>query len=157
MSVCANIAGDSSAYLFFLRVRAIYLRSSFITLGFGALWLCLVAMHIVPAVTAHPSQSVSILATFENLIDIHLAQLSEYNYCKLGHAQLPIVSIFVYDTLVWLAITHRLAADSWTGSSWRSRFLSIIHGEGLHSLSRALMRSGQFYYLCASIARAFRT
>ena len=103
-------------------------------------------MHIVPAVTARPSQFTIILTAFENSVDICLAQLPEYNYCKLGHAQLPIVAIFVYDTLIWLAITYRLAADSWTGSSWRARFLSVIHGAGLYSLSKALMRSGQLYY-----------
>ena len=59
----------------------------------------------------------------------------------------PITSIFVYDTLIILAISYRLAADAVTGASWHSRLLSIIQGKGLYSLSKLLMRSGQLYYM----------
>lgn len=57
-------------------------------------------------------------------------------------------SIFVYDTLIILAVSYRLAADAVTGASWHSRLLSVIQGKGLYSLSKSLMRSGQLYYMC---------
>ncbi|KAF7965084.1 hypothetical protein HWV62_45755, partial [Athelia sp. TMB] len=53
----------------------------------------------------------------------------------------------VNDTLVFLAISYRLAADAGGERSWRARCKSIVSGKGLLRLSRALMQSGQKYYL----------
>ncbi|KZP13846.1 hypothetical protein FIBSPDRAFT_868975 [Athelia psychrophila] len=55
--------------------------------------------------------------------------------------------IFVHDTMVFLAISYRLAADAVAAGDWRSRVRSIATGKGLFSLSRSLMKGGQLYYL----------
>ena len=77
----------------------------------------------------------------------HLTGTPECSGLTKESIMLSSTSIFVYDTLVILAIPYRLVADAVIGDSWRSRFLSVIYGKGLLSLSRALLRSGQFYYL----------
>lgn len=83
------------------------------------------------------------------------AQIYGFTVCTTRYSELPIVSIFVYDTLVCLAISYRLAANSMTGPNLRSRLMSIISGEGLYSLSKSLMRSGQLYYLYVRRFRNF--
>lgn len=47
----------SSGLLFLLRVRAVYLQSSRITLVFGTLWFITVSLGIFADTTMHPSQS----------------------------------------------------------------------------------------------------
>lgn len=69
--------------------------------------------------------------------------------------QLPSIVATVSDTLVFLAITYRLAADAATDATLGARVRTVLRGRGLYSLSRALMQSGQRYYLCVPIhARA---
>ena len=81
---------------------------------------------------------------------VHLAHLvGKLDCSRLNNESvaLPSTSIFVYDTLVILVVSYRLVADAVIGDSWRSRFLSVMTGKGLFSLSRALLKTGQFYYL----------
>ncbi|KZP06556.1 hypothetical protein FIBSPDRAFT_876448, partial [Athelia psychrophila] len=56
-----------------------------------------------------------------------------------------------HDTMVFLAISYRLAADAVTAGDWRSRVRSIATGKGLFSLSRSLMKGGQLYYLATTV------
>lgn len=57
------------------------------------------------------------------------------------------IAAFANDSLVFVAISYRLAADAASAGTWRCRVLSVIRGEGLYSLSRTLMKSGQLFYL----------
>ncbi|KAF7973491.1 hypothetical protein HWV62_14986 [Athelia sp. TMB] len=98
VEICGNISGDASAYLFLLRVRAVYFKSQYVTLAFGTLWATMAAMQILASASLVPT------------------------------------------------------ANSMTGPNLRSRLMSIISGEGLYSLSKSLMRSGQLYYLTTIIA-----
>lgn len=59
----------------------------------------------------------------------------------------PSLLTAVNDTLVFLAISYRMMRFSLTGSSWKARAKSLLWGEGLNHFSRALLRSGQAYYL----------
>lgn len=63
---------------------------------------------------------------------------------------MPSTSAFVYDTLIFIAISFRLATNAVTEKhGWRSRALSITTGQGLFNFSKSLMIHGQLYYLCA--------
>lgn len=53
----------------------------------------------------------------------------------------------INDTLVFLAISYRLAGDAATERSWWARIKSFVKGDGLYSLSRSILQSGQVYYL----------
>lgn len=60
----------------------------------------------------------------------------------------PGVAAFVFDTLVFLAISTRLAVNAATfKNGCYSVVIQIVNGKGLYHLSRALMRSGLLYYL----------
>ncbi|KZP25926.1 hypothetical protein FIBSPDRAFT_855214, partial [Athelia psychrophila] len=131
----SSVAAIATSFLFFLRVRAVYLQSRTITILFGALLV----------VTA----SVGIGFT---ALEMRGAGRVPYTaYCTVKHNSVPVTMIFVNDTMVFLAISYRLAADAVTAGDWRSRVRSIVTGEGLFSLSRVLMKSSQLYYLATTV------
>ncbi|KZP26067.1 hypothetical protein FIBSPDRAFT_1041121 [Athelia psychrophila] len=132
--VCSTVGVASTSYLFFLRVRAVYSQSKNITALFGALWFATTVLSIATnALEALGAERIPFTA-----------------YCtetSVKFDSLPSISTFVHDTIVFLAISYRLAADSMAADDWRSRLLSITTGKGLLSFSRSLMRHGQLYYL----------
>lgn len=63
----------------------------------------------------------------------------------------PTMLATIYDTLVFLAISYRIVSYSnLEGASWRARSRSFFRGNGLYSLSKALLQSGQVYYMSVS-------
>ncbi|KZP26073.1 hypothetical protein FIBSPDRAFT_1041124 [Athelia psychrophila] len=131
------VAIASTSFLFFLRVRAVYLQSRAITILFGALWV----------VTA------SIGIGFATLEVRGAERVPHTPYCTntaIKYNFIPLTMTFILDTMVFLAISYRLAADTVTAGDWRSCVLSVVTGKGLFSISRSLMKGGQLYYFCWS-------
>jgi hypothetical protein len=64
-----------------------------------------------------------------------------------SYTLVPVIMTALNDTLVYIAISYRLATISMVSSTWRARAKSFFTGEGLHHLSKALLESGQVYYL----------
>lgn len=56
IAVWAGVTGAATTYLFFLRVRAVYLESRRVTVLFGALWLATQAMLSLASATIRPGQ-----------------------------------------------------------------------------------------------------
>ncbi|KZP07984.1 hypothetical protein FIBSPDRAFT_840687 [Athelia psychrophila] len=132
LAVCAATRAVCTSFLFLLRVRAVYLRSTVVTALFSILWLATVALN---------------LFTYAS---IRAGPQTGTHFCtgsQVHHTTYPSISSFVFDTLVFVAISYRLAADAATEQSWRARLLSVVTGKGLFSISRVLMTSGQLYYL----------
>ncbi|KAF7981507.1 hypothetical protein HWV62_33065 [Athelia sp. TMB] len=134
--VCTVLAMMSTATLFFLRVRAVYLRSRTVTTVFGALWLVTLG---------------TVLFQASELNSVHIAHTNKCAPIKNEYLELPSIVTTVSDTLVFLAITYRLAADAVTEDTFREWVRTILHGRGLYSLSKALMQSGQCYYLASIV------
>ncbi|KZP18870.1 hypothetical protein FIBSPDRAFT_955838 [Athelia psychrophila] len=136
LSMLSVISIASTSFLFLLRVRAVYLGSKYIMVVFGSLWLCTMVLLILSNAgiqVGHPSGS---------------------QYCtvvSIAYFPLPSISSFVNDTLIFLAISFRLAANSTTEKTWRSWALSAVKGEGLLRLSRSLLLSGQLYYVATMV------
>jgi len=60
-----------------------------------------------------------------------------------------IIVVAVHDTLVFLAISSRLL--SWSlGDTWIDKIKSFYHGRGMGIMSRALLQTGQSYYLATA-------
>ena len=59
----------------------------------------------------------------------------------------PIVLNAVNDTLVFVAISLRIVSYTTIGDSWKVRVRSFFVADGLPRLSKALLQSGQLYYL----------
>lgn len=64
------------------------------------------------------------------------------DYCAV-----PTLLTAVFDTLVFLAISYRMVFNNAFGNTWRVRASSFFTGHGLYSMSKALLQSGQIYYL----------
>lgn len=70
-----------------------------------------------------------------------------FNTKNTAYFAIPSIMTCTNDTLVFLAISYRLTSDAATEGSWRVRVRSFITGDGLYSLSRSILKSGQLYYL----------
>ncbi|KZP02484.1 hypothetical protein FIBSPDRAFT_880302 [Athelia psychrophila] len=136
--ITSSVAIISTCFLFFLRVRAVYLQSRTITILFGALLVVTASVSIgYGALTVRGAERVP-----------------HTPYCTattIKYNDVPIMTTFVHDTMIFLAISCRLAADAVPAGDWRSRVLTVVTGKGLFSLSRSLMKGGQLYYLAATL------
>ncbi|KZP06690.1 hypothetical protein FIBSPDRAFT_966245 [Athelia psychrophila] len=131
-ATCAFLASVCTSFLFFIRVRAVYLKSRLITFAFGAVWIMTIVVNLTQYSAVHavhiPGTEFCMAISFEKLFG------------------LPSIAHAVNDTLVFLAISYRLAANAATEDSWHARLQTIANTRGLYSVSSSLMRSGQLYY-----------
>ncbi|KZP02826.1 hypothetical protein FIBSPDRAFT_1055622 [Athelia psychrophila] len=134
LATCATMSIALTSFLFFLRVRAVYLQSRYVTALFGAFWLVTVSLIIWPNTLIRAANNPSPTAV---------------GCTGMGPAlsiPLPLALIFVNDTFIFLAISYRLTANAVTDGGHHSRLLTIFKGKGLYSLSQSLLQTGQLYY-----------
>jgi hypothetical protein len=127
--------------MFFLRVRAVYANSTTVTVFFGLLCLAIFAtLFFVPLymVTMYlgPGQGCYII---------------QVKY----RAAIPILLRSAFDTLVFFAISFRIASYSMVGDTFSGRIRSFLRGEGLPKLSKCIVQGGQSYYLFVDFYLAF--
>ncbi|KAF5374020.1 hypothetical protein D9757_010063 [Collybiopsis confluens] len=131
-----GLAGSN--FLFFLRARAVYMGSKYMTALFAFLWL----------------------ASFGAAFTIPLASLPDTMnigntaYCGAlqteNSAMAAVVVPAIYDTIVFLAISYKLM--SYSGFAGNRTIRSRILGQDLPEVSRALLRDGQKYYLVTIVS-----
>ena len=132
----ASVAATN--FLFLLRVRAMYNANLAITVVFTALWLAVVAASAMlpwalPGGNLGPTD--------------YCIQLQPHSYLIT-----PIIAAFVNDTLVFIAITHRLMQMSTDAEDEEQRgvlshFRMFGSAKSLPLFSRVLLRDNQLYYL----------
>lgn len=128
------IAVPAISLLFLLRVTAIYLHHRIVMTFFGICWLGLLVSFVIDSVTM-----------FSNFL-----HLSEFEICSVTGRSTDAwayTASAIFDTLIFLAISWRLASSSMIGDSWRDRLRSFVRGEGLLGVSKVLLRGGQSYYM----------
>lgn len=59
----------------------------------------------------------------------------------------PIILNAINDTLIFLAISFRIVANTFLGETWGARARSFVKGDGLPRVSKGLLQGGQLYYL----------
>ncbi|KDR70728.1 hypothetical protein GALMADRAFT_75822 [Galerina marginata CBS 339.88] len=133
------VAMGATAFLFFIRVRAIYHRSKFVTSYFFVLWLLL------------------LLGTATIPSTVRADNIGPTKYCFTGSNISPLLNAsggvtLLFDTSVYLAITWRLTRDFYI-STHRSDggMRAMFTGENLPMFSRGLLQDGQVYYLSTAI------
>ncbi|KZP10241.1 hypothetical protein FIBSPDRAFT_963241 [Athelia psychrophila] len=136
LAACGIMSMAFTSFLFFLRVRAVYLQSRYVTALFGAFWLVTLSLYIWSETKVH---------------GVYIPSLASVGYSGcigtgIQSVPLQLASIFVNDTLIFLAISYRLAANAVADGGYHSRLLTIFKGKGLYSLSQSLLRTGQLYY-----------
>jgi len=127
-----EIAVPATSLLFFFRVKAVYNHSRIITAFFGFIWLAIAGVSILI------------------MLGITGDRIPYTWRCTEGLAHtyttVPIILTAINDTLVFLAISYRMVSISMVNSTWSARARSFFRGDGLHHLSKALLKSGQAYY-----------
>ncbi|KZP15765.1 hypothetical protein FIBSPDRAFT_703983, partial [Athelia psychrophila] len=120
----------AKAYLFLLRVRAIYDNSKLVTLFCGVGWLAVVCARMTVAFMKDTSY------------------LKQTGRCVLTDMGSPAIFALwlnlAYDTCIFLSVSVRLASyTKLTGTPWISSF---VRGYGLPHTMRHLLQDGQRYY-----------
>lgn len=118
----------ATSWLFYVRLSAIYLHDKKAMVCFGIAWLAVFAYFLYDGA----------LFVFR-FVSTGILEPEKVD----GWA---FILNLLYDTMVYLAISWRLAAFSIKGDSWKHRVRSFVAGEGLLGLSKALLRGGQMYY-----------
>jgi hypothetical protein len=121
----------ANSALFFIRVRAVYWRNKYVTAFFGSYWLAILGFFIFDSISGI----------------MRCSDIGPSTRCfVLQHSDAwGYIATAVYDTLMYLSISWRLASFT-PADRWQDRLKSFVTGNGLGSLSKALLQSGQMYY-----------
>ncbi|CAL1708181.1 unnamed protein product [Somion occarium] len=133
-----NITGWFGAFalpcnsmLFLLRIRGVFFNSRIITIIFSLLWLSTLASFTAPfTFTANN------IGPTDNCIITRVDERSSAGFFSIG----------VFDTMVFIAITIRILSFNPT-ISWSERLRTFWSGKNMGRVSRALLQTGQLYYL----------
>jgi hypothetical protein len=131
---CFIIALPSTSALFFFRVKAVYCGNRTIMAFFGFLLFALFGTSfLIPfsPTAAHVGPT------------LRCVVIEQKRY-----GAIPSVINFTLDTLVFFAISFRIISCSIENHSFQALLRSFFRGDGLFSLSRSLLQSGQLYYWC---------
>ncbi|KAF8999661.1 hypothetical protein BDQ17DRAFT_1308453 [Cyathus striatus] len=132
VTCCWVIATASSSFLFLRRVQALYRNNKLLYHAFYVLYLANVGVSIVVPLGSH----VGSLANTGYCVNTGIK-----HYVAAG-AFMPLA----FDSIVFLAISYRIATNHkkpGNNTSWKV----WITGDALPRLSKAVLQSGQQYYL----------
>ncbi|KAF8903917.1 hypothetical protein CPB84DRAFT_1746024 [Gymnopilus junonius] len=133
LGCCYAVAVPSTSLLFFFRIRAIFNNNRYIVALFAFLWLATLAGSITVPFAIGGGH----IGTTNRCINTFVKPFSLAG----------IIITTINDTMIFLFVTYKLLADTTYDDSWRGRLRSFFKGKGLPGLSRALLQSGQEYYL----------
>jgi len=117
--------------LFFVRLSAIYSRDKYVMAFFGSCWLCILCIFIY--------DTTQVLSRFSQG-NVSMECFSVRPPDAWGY-----MGTAIYDTLMYLAISWRLASFNMT-NHWKARVRSFLTGGGLTGLPKVLLHRGQVYY-----------
>lgn len=117
--------------LFYLRVKAVYFDKKLVVAFFGLLWLSIFGtLFLIP-------------------FNLTLAHIGPTKRCIVvaAHSRgaTPVLLHSAFDTLVFIAISIRIASYSITSSA-RTKSLFRLGGDGLSRICRYILWGGQVYY-----------
>lgn len=118
-----------------VRLRAVYKHSRTINFVFTVLWLAICAGILFGGIIGEPN-------------GYHIANTQKFiaSGTKVV-GSLGIIIATISDSLIFLAISHRLVVLYTVNGRWTSRIKAFLYGEGISHISRLLMQTGQLYFL----------
>ena len=131
----AAFAIPLNGLLFFFRIRAVFNDAKSVVLFFAFLWVAVLGCSL-----AGPfGVKAAYLGEVESCVDILIAK-----FVSLG----PITS-WIYDTLVFIAISTKLVSFSFPTkkTTWRERLKCFWTGPERGFITRTVLQTGQLYYL----------
>jgi len=133
------VAVASTSFLFFIRVRAVYNKSSSMTVVFGLLWL---GVSVGGAVTIPTAAAGGNIGPTQYC---HLINMKQY-------ALVTVALVLLNDTLVFLAVSFRMISNSQPCNvPWRNWVEGFFRGNDLLPFSHSFAQDGQLYYLSSII------
>ncbi|KAF7373774.1 hypothetical protein MSAN_00589100 [Mycena sanguinolenta] len=132
-SICLVLSQTATAMLFFLRVTAVWYPSKIAFAVFSILWIAVLGAGITASFGirgAHIGPTMQCITTTVPA-DIEVAVI------------MPLIN----DTAIFLAITYCILVHTIVADSVLARLRIFFGGTGLSTLSQALLRSGQHFYL----------
>ncbi|KAJ6455223.1 hypothetical protein C8R45DRAFT_1188615 [Mycena sanguinolenta] len=137
-TITSILAKSATATLFFLRVTAVWHTSKIAYVVFFILWLAVLAGGITAPIGIH---------------EAHVAPTKQCITTTVpANIEVPVIMPLIYDTAVFLAISYRILAHTIVADSSMARLRIFFGGKGISTLSRALLQSGQHFYLVAVAA-----
>ena len=136
------IAAPSTSALFLFRVKAVYLNNKIITTFFTVLLFVLFGLTILVPLSIKGAH----IGPTKRCISTRVPNFTSA----------PIVVNTVFDTLVFLAISIRIASRFVVGDTFGARLKSFFIGNGLPNLSRSILQGGQLYYLFVAVSSSYR-
>ncbi|THH28445.1 hypothetical protein EUX98_g5735 [Antrodiella citrinella] len=128
----AALALPLNCLLFIFRVRAVFNQNRYVVGFFVVLWLAIFGSSMV--------------APF-SVDGLHIGTTKYCIPTKVpADVSIGMTISAVHDTLVYLSITVRLTTFS-LASTWSARIKMFLRGNGLGSMSKIVLQSGQLYYM----------
>jgi hypothetical protein len=128
------VGAPSTLALFFLRVKAIYAKNKAIAAFFCFFWLAIFG---------------TLFITPFDVTTTHIPGTKRCMIIKVGYySAIPVLLHSAFDTLVFIAISFRIASYS---RAFSSRTSSLLRGNRLPLISRRILQGGQLYYLFVSV------
>ncbi|CAL1707959.1 unnamed protein product [Somion occarium] len=126
-----SLAIPCNCFLFFLRVRGVFLHDRWIVAGFFVLWL-------------------STLGSFAEPFGFQSGHIGPTQYCLIAgvhkSSSTGFITLAIFDTSVFVGISLRVISYS-IEDTWRGRLKMFLRGKSMGNVSRALLQTGQMYYL----------
>ncbi|KAF7336000.1 hypothetical protein MSAN_02313700 [Mycena sanguinolenta] len=135
IGICIVLTQTSTAMLFFLRVTAVWHGSTIAYVVFSILLIGVLGAGITDPVVIRGGH----IGPTKQCIDTIIPVDTEVT------GIMPLIN----DTAIFLAINYRILANTIVADSPMARLRAFFGGTGLSALSRALLESGQHFYLIA--------
>ncbi|KAF7335954.1 hypothetical protein MSAN_02308800 [Mycena sanguinolenta] len=133
LDICLVLSQTTTAMLFFIRVTAVWHPSRTAYVVFLVLWLAVPSAGITAPLGIRAA---------------HIGPTTRCTFTDIGaNTEAAAIMPLINDTAVFLAINYRILAHTIVADSSMARLRVFLDGKGLSTLSQALLRSGQHFYL----------
>ncbi|KAJ6454673.1 hypothetical protein C8R45DRAFT_1111912 [Mycena sanguinolenta] len=133
LAICLVLSQTSTAMLFFLRAAAVWYPNKIAYAVFSVLWIAVLGAGITAPLGAHA------------------AHIGPTTQCVIAapptRTEIVVIMPLINDTVIFLAISYRIVAHTIAANSSRARLRVFLGGQGLSTLSQALLQTGQHFYL----------
>jgi len=138
LGICLLLSQVSTAMLFFLRATAVWHPNKIAFAMFFILWLGVSGAYITVPL---------------GLRGAHIGPTMQcINTTVPEKAEAAVIMCLINDTVIFLAINYRIMSYTIVADSPKDLIRAFFGGRQLSTLSRALVRSGQHFYLVAVCA-----
>ncbi|KAF7335981.1 hypothetical protein MSAN_02311800 [Mycena sanguinolenta] len=138
LGILIVLTQTSTAMLFFLRVTAVWHDSKIAYAVFSILWMAVLGAGITVPLGVRAAHIGPTLQCIDTIVPANI--------------EVSVIVPLINDTAVFLAINYRILVHMIVTDSSMARLRGFFGGTGLSALSRALLQSGQHFYLIATTA-----